>query len=111
MSKGPRKEIGVADVVVTMCVIGICTLGGWGVWVTKASYDANEHVRQSTAINQKLDDTVERLILVEKDFIEIHTQVQLSTGGNRVILENILERLEAPRTTNDPIIRNGPEVQ
>jgi hypothetical protein len=93
MSKGPRKEIGIADVVITMCVIGICTLGGWGVWVTKASYDANEHVRQSEDINNKLETTVDRLIEVEKSFISIQAEVSSSTGINRILLNQILEQV------------------
>lgn len=81
----------IESVVTPVLIVGMTTLGGWGAWVSIASYEANRHISEYEAMTTELHEVADKLIDVEKSFITLHAEVTSTTGANKRLLERILE--------------------
>jgi len=89
-----RRDKGfIESVVAPLVIVATTAVGGWSVWVSMSSYDANKHIADYTTVTAELQMVADKLVEVEKSFITLHSDVTSSTGVNKRLLEKILQQV------------------
>lgn len=80
-----ERVIAVVEPVLTpLIILGLTTMGGWGFWVSMASYDSTQHVKEYETV-------VEDLRVVVGDLQEVKVDLAAQSVLTDSMLGQILE--------------------
>ena len=86
-----ERVVAVIEPILTpIVVVALSTMGGWGVWVSMGTYDANNHLNDYEEIVSELRTTVGDLRDVQLDLAKQEVTVENAISEQTDVLNQIL---------------------
>lgn len=94
MLRIPRTSKGFVEGFVVPTVITVFVAsGGWIVWVSAASYDANKHVSEFQQVSQELQTVADQLTEIEQTIVLLEVDITSTHDDTNELLKSILDKV------------------